>query len=385
MPELRAQADWVFPGENGRALAAALDHIAGGGLTLPAHPRHRIRLGWAAPTAEPVLIPGRDANILIEGDTHSGKSWLAGALVETLTAERYATCVIDPEGDYHVLAALPRVTWFAVGREGDWADVLGAMRHDPAATVVADVSTACHADKVRLVEAGLLRIRGLREARGFPHWVVLDEAHYSMHPDGVSADAFSPGEKGFCFVTHRASWLRPAVIDSVDVVVLARTTRAEELAFLGAWMAASGVAAAPSLPAREFLLAERGGLPVTFVAPPRLTRHVRHLHKYVDRAVAPDHHFAFQLPGEAPAAVAATLGEFTAAIGRVSDAVLEQHAARGDFSRWVLDVFGDRQLGGHLRKVERRWSLGEIADLRAALTLPLLAVAADLEPRLDRR
>jgi hypothetical protein len=332
-----------------------------------------------------VLIPGRDANVLIEGDTHSGKSWLAGALVETLTGERYATCVIDPEGDYHVLAALPRVTWFAVGREGDWSDVLAAMRHDPASTVVADVSTACHVEKVRLVEAGLRRIRGLRAARGFPHWVVLDEAHYSLHPDGVSADAFSPGEKGFCFVTHRASWLRPAVIDSVDVVVLARTTRAEELAFLGARMAASGVAAAPALPAREFLLAERGGPPVTFVAPPRLTRHVRHLHKYVDREVAPHHRFAFQLPGEEPVAVAATLGEFAGAVGRVSDAVLEHHAARGDFSRWVLDVFGDRQLGGALRKIERRWSLGEIGDLRDALARPLLAVAADLEPRLDGR
>jgi hypothetical protein len=104
---------------NGAAIAAALGSIAGGRLILPAGPRHRDRLGWAVSTAEPVIIPARDTNVLVEGDAHSGKSWLTGALVEHLAAERYATCVIDPEGDYHVLAALPSVTWFRVEREGD--------------------------------------------------------------------------------------------------------------------------------------------------------------------------------------------------------------------------------------------------------------------------
>ena len=196
MEELKARADWVFPGENGAAIAAALGRIADGRLILPVSPRHRIRLGWAASTAEPVVIPARDANILVEGDAHSGKSWLTGALVEHLASERYATCIIDPEGDYHVLAALPSVTWFSVEREGDWSDVLAAVRHDPAATVVADVSAVRHAEKVQLVQAGLQRIRALRAARGFPHWVVLDEAHYSLHPDGVSRGGLPPGREG---------------------------------------------------------------------------------------------------------------------------------------------------------------------------------------------
>jgi hydroxymethylpyrimidine pyrophosphatase-like HAD family hydrolase len=379
--ELKARADWVFPGRNGGALASAIDRIAGGHLSLPARPRHRISIGWTAPTATPVVIPGRDANILVGGDTHAGKSWLAGALVESLAIERYATCVIDPEGDYHVLAALPSVAWFSVAREGDWSDVLGVVRHDPAATVVADVSTVNQADKVRLIGAGLQRIRALRAARGFPHWVVLDEAHYWLHPEGgLPADSFRLDEKGFCFVTHRPSWLRPAVIDSIDVVILARATDPEELTFLRALVGRSAVAAAPGLPAREFLLAERGAPPMTFVAPPRLTRHVRHLHKYADRPVAPHHRFAFQLPGEAPVAVAATLGEFAGAIARVGAAILDHHAAHGDFSRWILDVFGDRHLGGRLRKVERRWASGEIGNLRDALVQTLGAVAADRVP-----
>lgn len=38
-----------------------------------------------------------------------------------------------------------------------------------------------------------------------------------------------------------------------------------------------------------------------------------------------------------------------------------------DFSRRVLDVFADRELGAQLRKCERRWRRGEIADLRNAI------------------
>ncbi len=66
-----------------------------------------------------------------------------------------------------------------------------------------------------------------------------------------------------------------------------------------------------------------------------------------------------------------TLGEFVTALGRVDDEVLDHHAARGDFSRWVLEVFGDRVAGAHLRKIERRWACGEIGDLRQALAQPL--------------
>jgi hypothetical protein len=47
--------------------------------------------------------------------------------------------------------------------------------------------------------------------------------------------------------------------------------------------------------------------------------------------------------------------------------VLAHHAGRGDFSRWVVDVFGDRTLGQRIRKLEARWTRGEIRDLRPRL------------------
>jgi hypothetical protein len=66
-------------------------------------------------------------------------------------------------------------------------------------------------------------------------------------------------------------------------------------------------------------------------------------------------------------ATAGSLNEFRRAVAAVEDRVLAHHAGRGDFSRWLLDVFNDYDLGGYLKKIERRWSRGEISNLRQAI------------------
>jgi hypothetical protein len=62
-----------------------------------------------------------------------------------------------------------------------------------------------------------------------------------------------------------------------------------------------------------------------------------------------------------------SLSAFREALATVPEETLAHHAARGDFSRWVLDVFGDRTLGHQIRKIEARWSRGELRDLRPRL------------------
>ena len=83
----------------------------------------------------------RGVNLLIQGDPIAGKSWLAGVLIERLLGRRYSLCVIDPEGDYQVLAPLPGVTWTAVVDRDDWERAVARFDHDPQATVVIDLST----------------------------------------------------------------------------------------------------------------------------------------------------------------------------------------------------------------------------------------------------
>lgn len=385
VPALKEQADWIFPGEDGPGIAQAIvGSVLNGLLPVTHSPRHRITLGWVIGTSDPVTIPARGVNVLIQGDPLSGKSWLAGGLVERLIGRRYAVCVIDPEGDFHVLARLPGVSWTRIREEISWEAALGHFDSDPAACVVADLSALPHARKVGMIEKGLEAIRQLRRRLGRPHWVVLDEAHYSLHGEGVADHAAGCEEKGFCLATYRASWLRESVIRTVDVFVLARTTVPEELAFLGSalgqfsWDGAGTTSILPELPRGEFLLiqtepaGERTAL--TFVATPRETPHVRHLEKYAESPLSPERRFYFRHPDGRLAAIAENLNDFRRAVASVDERVLTSHAARGDFSRWLLEVFSDRELGGQLRKIETRWCREEVPDLRRAI-LELIATS----------
>lgn len=394
VPELKDRADWIFPGENGTAIAQAITGpILSGLLPVARSRRHRVALGWSAETAEEIAIPERGVNVLIQGDPLSGKSWLAGVLIERLLGRRYAVVVIDPEGDYHVLAPLPGVSWTEVADRGDWERALERFDHDPQACVVLDLSTLPQAKKVELMETGLELLRERRQRCGMPHWVILDEAHYSLHLDGVADRALGIEDKGFCLVTYRASRLRESVLKATDVFLFASTTAAEELDFLRPLLdglsadAASVVSTLPNLPLGEFLLVRTegaGALVQTFVAAPRLTSHVRHLRKYAEGRLPDDRCFFFRTPDGRLAATAESLGGFLHAVTRVGEEVLRFHAARGDFSRWLLDVFADRELGRQLAKIERRWGRDEIRDLRHAVERLIVAAMQRVEGREER-
>lgn len=378
LPIVRDRVDWIFPGGHGSGIAAAItEQILPDRLVVPDSFRHRISVGWVAATSEPVTIPARGVNVLVHGDSHSGKSWLAGALVERLVSARYSVCVIDPEGDYRVLSQLPGMTWTEIHEPCDVDRALDGHRQEPSASTVLDLSSVPHAMKIAAIERALGKIGQIRRSAGRPHWILIDEAHYSLHGGGGAAEAPDVTDGGFCFVTYRSSWLQERITRAVDVFVLARTTDRDELAFLGTTLPAvvserSGISEALArLPRGEFLLVQRdrgqraSGL--TFVAAPRQTVHVRHLTKYVDSCVPPGREFRFRGPDGRVTASADSLHSFRRVVATAPDDVLAHHARHGDFSRWVRDVFADLELSRQLRKIEARWRRRELADLRRTI------------------
>jgi len=375
---VRERVDWVLPGGHG-------DDVASGIAELVLEPRvlvqrltrHRIALGWVAATGEPVSIPARAVNVLVHGDSHSGKSWLAGALVERLVGARYAVCVIDPEGDYRVLAHLPGMTVASIQAPGEVDDALAWLQSDPTRSLTLDLSSAPYQVKVSLAERALRAMRDLRQRVGRPHWVVVDEAHYSLGRGGLDPDASGLEDRGFCLVTYRPSQLGERVVGAMDVFILARTTALPELEFLRAALPSVGGAAGPladalgQLPRGEFVLLQRGpggraGV-CTFVVAPRQTLHVRHRAKYVDSLVSPGREFFFRRPDGQVRGAADSLQSFRRVVAIAPDDVLAHHAGRGDFSRWVNDVFGDAELARQLRKAEARWRRGELSELRRVI------------------
>jgi hypothetical protein len=75
---------------------------------------------------------------------------------------------------------------------------------------------------------------------------------------------------------------------------------------------------------------------------------VRHRQKYCDVPVSEHRAFVFSCER------ARTLRQFVHGLEALPQRALDAYVSRGDFSRWVADVFGDYALAGELRALEAR-------------------------------
>lgn len=356
-------ADMVIAGTGPPAVADYIRELAAAG-TLPAavRPRRRLRLGYTDDGRE-FSLAVRGRNVLIAGDAKSGKSWAAGLLCEQLILHGYSVCVIDPEGDYRSLEALPGVA--ALGGEDPPPtprELLRALRY-PDRSLVIDLSHRPHAEKIEYIRAVLPAVNEIRRQTGLPHRIVLDEAHYFLH-DGGAHRLLDLDANGYTIVTYWASRLPPTLLAATDVMIVTRESGPAEIQALrercsrcdpandGEWAMLEHlkVGQAVALPITE----EAGGALRLFTLGPRLTPHVRHREKYVDVPVTEPRAFYFAGHGPHPPRRARTLREFADALDSMARVDLDSYLRRGDFSRWIADVFGDYPLATHLRMLEDR-------------------------------
>ena len=87
----------------------------------------------------------------------------------------------------------------------------------------------------------------------------------------------------------------------------------------------------------------------------------------IDVPIPSGQEFVFTADGKPVGSPSRTLHEFVSSLGSVSSGVLDGHARRGDFSHWIADAFHDRPLASDVRKVEERYSLGQVEGLRGEL------------------
>ena len=375
---LQAAADVVLDGSGPAAVGDYLRMLAATG-NLPILPRGRrpLLLGHLEDGRE-FSLAVRGRNVLVTGDAKSGKSWVAGLLCEQLILHGYCVCAIDPEGDYSSLEGLPGVT--VLGREDPPPtprELMRALRY-PDRSVVIDLSRLPHDKKLHYVRAVLPALNVLRRRTGLPHRILLDEAHYYLH-DADAAQLLDFGRNGYTVVTYCASRLPPALIAGTEVMIVTCESNPAEIEALRARCAGCGgtdasrwamlghlkMGQAVALPIAE----ETGGEMRLFTIAPRLTPHVRHREKYVDVPVSSDRAFVFNANGQ-PERRVRTLRQFVSELEHTPPVQLAGYVMRGDFSRWIGDVFGDHALAGELRALEARYRAGSRAE-----TVPEMAGA----------
>lgn len=386
---LQQAADAVITGNGPGAVAPYIRYMAKG-MRIPRERVSRSRLTLGVKDDGSVLsLAIRNRNIVIAGETISGKSWVNGLACEQLILQGYSVCVIDAEGDYRTLETLPGVVVLGGDiRPPDLPDLTRVLRQ-PQMSVIVDLSHVPYHDKVDYLRELLPMVATLRKTTGLPHRIVLDEAHYFLHGPNVG-DLLDLDLGAYTLATYRLSDLHPNLRAAMDGVILKRTTDPHEIEALAdivgqeklttKWrttLSTLEVGEAVLLPGIE----EADGNLLKFRLLPRLTRHVRHKAKYVDVQLAEERGFVFTEGGKRVGPTVRTLKAFVEALQTLPLRILEGHARRGDFSRWVADVFHDHVLASALQKVERRHRLGQMQSLYSALTysieerydLPLLS------------
>ena len=357
---LRAVADEVITGTGPAAVADYIRRVSEQPrLSAGQMGRRRLILGRQY-NGEEVSLAVRGRTILIAGEPGTGKSWLAGLLCEQSILQGYCVCIIDPEGDYRSLEALPSVITLGGDDPPPQArELLRALRH-PDVSVIVDLSKISHHEKREYLRTLLPLLVTLRRSTGLPHKILLDEAHYFLSgPD--SSSLIDPELAGYILVTYRVSGLAPAVRMAGDTVVMVtrETDRYEAETLLEMCRPQPCTAVSPDifgdLQATEAALLpgaeEAHGQVRRFQLAPRLTSHVRHRTKYLDMPVSDAQAFVFTGDGK-PGARAHTLKEFTGLLAALPADRLAGHLRRHDFSCWIAEVFRDHPLAAHLRKVE---------------------------------
>jgi hypothetical protein len=368
---LQRSADEVVPGGGPAAVARYIRSI----LAQPRIPpermgRRRVHLGTLS-TGESLDLAIRGRNLLIGGDPKSGKSWVAGSLCEQLILQRYSLCILDPEGDYTCLEALPGVIVQRLGgHEASFAELERVLTH-PDLSLVVDMSTTPQDVKPALVKRLLEMLNRLRKATGLPHRVVVDEAHYFLNRLD-DPQLFDRELGGYLLVTYRISDLSPDILNASEAVIVTRVAdRRQALALM---------ALAPSVGTREEWLALLAQLAIDeavllprafegddslkrFRIASRLTTHVRHREKYAEIPVCVGQEFVFTQDGRPTGERARTIQDLVSLLPAMSAEVVQAHLARGDFRHWIEDVFGDRELGGVIRRLEQ----GDLSTAREAM------------------
>ncbi len=360
---LKAAADHVLAGAGPQAIPPFIRSVAAQReLPPPRLTRRHLQLGFTD-DGQPLSLGVKSRNLLVAGDPKSGKSWVTGLLCEQLILLGYCVCIIDPEGDYVSLEALPNVQVLGGARPLPRPmDLSRSLRHADVSLVI-DLSHASATEKDAFVRAALPALATLRRQTGLPHRIIVDEAHFFLHdPDVLSL--LDLELNGYTLVTYRASALHPEVLKSTQAVVVTRESDPVEAAALfdlcGACSGRPGVREW-----RQILGGVRSGeaivLPITDEAQggtrrvrlaARLTPHIRHLAKYIDIPVPEPKTFVFRTDGATRMRRARTLRDFVQALEEAAPGVYDGHLLRHDFSKWLSDVVGDVLLARAVRAFE---------------------------------
>ena len=368
VPAIDALADDRLSQPGGAGVAHYINKLieAGGIVQTPA--RRSLPLGKTA-NGQNVTLPASGTNVVISGDPRSGKSWIGGIIAEQLIEQGYRFCIVDPEGDYAQLGQRSRVVTLGSDLALPLPQAVARLLHREPVSLVITLSALGPDEQISYVDQLLAALEQGRSTTGFPHWILIDEAHYFFHGRNRCLKYLESPTGNFCLVTYRPSLLAGEVYNAVHAHIITSTKVEEERYFVtkilqardNRHLAARSALDSLEWPSAGLLMLRPSETPWQLFTPAeRITRHAHHARKYADTRLSEDK--AFRFLNTDPPIIAHNMSEFYKAIEDAPMASLRHHLNAGDFSRWVGGVLGDQQLAQGLRKLERTTPAGAMLD-----------------------
>ncbi|HUH68901.1 MAG TPA: HAD hydrolase family protein [Mycobacterium sp.] len=344
LSSVRERADLVLEQPDGAGVAELLTgaYLNGARRWCPA--RRWVQIG-TFDDGTPTKVPGSQARMVVTGPAKSGKSYLVGLLAEEWINAGYCVLLVDPEGDHGQLEQLNRVQLInAQNRLPEPVELVCLLQ--PHTSLVVDLSALSTADKVDYLHRLRPAAEAHREARGFPHWVIYDEAHLL----GADRQPHWTRRGGYLLSSFVPSSLPAGEVDDTDIVL---TLDAADMA--------NDVTPQPM---RRASVQFGSAAPRAFTIAARRTGHVRHSHKYADVSLPKERRFYFRPTDGHTMPAAGTMHEFRAAIGYLDLQALQYHLERGDFSRWLGDTIADMEFAAQVAAWEDELVARRAADLQ---------------------
>ena len=185
LPTLKEAADFVTTGERGTGVTELIhgllkDDLASRESELT---RRHILLGVDAEDQEMRIHPYGE-NILLSGETGSGKSESAAALLEGLSDSQYSFCVVDSDGGYDTINGA--MSLGTRDRPPSIEEVLKLFR-SPDQSGLINLSGLPGDARKSFVSSLLPQLRELLSRTGRPHWLVIDSEKAPPEGGAVAA------------------------------------------------------------------------------------------------------------------------------------------------------------------------------------------------------
>ncbi|MBA4012697.1 MAG: phosphoglycolate phosphatase [Phenylobacterium sp.] len=348
---VKATADLVTKADHGAGVAEAIAALLAedSPLIASAAARKQITLSADAPEA---ALRSDQGGVLIAGSSGFGKSTLATALIEKLTAQGFQLMIVDPEGDYDGLQ--PGIVLGDATHQPTVQEAMGVLEEPGAPPLVVNLLGFKVEDRPKVFRELMAQAGELARSHARPHWLVIDEAHHMLpiEASGAAEPASLPPLPAILVTVH-PDQMAPAALAGVNTV-LAVGPQAGEV--IKAFCKAVGTSAPriPKAPEGEAVLywSRLAGKPMWVEADRPVQDLKRHVRKYAEGELGEDKSFYFRGPKKALNLRAQNLATFLQIADGVDDATWLHHLQRGDYTRWFRAAIKDDDLAREAKALQ---------------------------------